>query len=205
MSKDENKWKDFSDEQVEPESAEEGVEASTESAPDAEADASQEQPVEGGLELPSRQQLEDQLTAMEQKVSEYKDQSVRSVAELENVRRRAERDVQNAHKFGTERLTADLLPVVDSLVRGLETLSDQSESVREGMSLTLELLHKTLNKNGVETIDPAAGELFNPEVHEAMSMIPQPGAEKNTIIEVMQEGYLLNGRVLRAAMVIVAQ
>jgi len=159
-----------------------------------------------GLEFPSRDKLEDQLTAMEMKVEEYKNQYLRGQAELENVRRRAERDVASAHKFGIEKLLADMLPVIDSLVRGLEgpeSRDSHAQAMRQGMVLTLELLEKTLAKYGVTAIAPQQGEVFNPELHEAVSTMSDPDAKTNTIADVMQKGYQLNGRVLRAAMVIV--
>lgn len=161
-----------------------------------------------GIEFPSRDKLEDQLTAMEMKVDEYKNQYLRGQAELENLRRRTERDISNAHKFGTEKLLADFLPVVDSLVRGLESPESrdpQAQAMREGVALTLDLLEKTLIKHGVNTIEPKKGEPFNPEFHEAMSALSDPDADPNTIAEVIQKGYQLNGRVLRAAMVIVVK
>lgn len=161
-----------------------------------------------GLEFPSREKLEDQLTAMERKVEQYKNQYMRAEAELQNVRRRAERDVSNAHKFGSEKLLADLLPVMDSMIRGLESPESQdphAKAMRDGLVMTLDILMKTLQKHGIELIDPKAGEPFNPEQHEAMSMISDPDADPNTISEVVQKGFQLNGRVLRAAMVVVSK
>lgn len=161
-----------------------------------------------GLEFPSRKKLEDQLTAMEIKMDEYKNESLRAMAELENVRRRAERDIANAHKFGSEKLLADLLPVMDSLMRGLQgpdAKDPHAKAMREGMAMTLDIFQKTLKKHGVELIEPKAGEPFDPGQHEAMSMISDPDAEPNTISEVVQPGFQLNGRVLRAAMVVVSK
>jgi len=165
-----------------------------------------EQP-EPGLTFESRQELEAQLNALESKAEEYKAQALRAHAEMENLRRRVDRDVQNAHKYGTEKLLNDLLPVVDSLVRGLEGHADaqgDSKAMVDGMQMTLEMLLKTLQKHGVTVIDPAQGDAFNPEMHEAMSMQQVPGSEPNTVVQVLQKGFELNGRVLRAAMVIVA-
>lgn len=194
MSKEDNKkeenqdkWREFAEEQENSE------------------DAFEELPE---IDFPSRDNLEDQLTAMEKKVDEYKDKAMRAHAEMENFRRRAERDVEKAHKFGNEKLLVDLLPVVDSMIRGLESPESHDphvKSMREGIGLTLDLLHKTLSKHGVKTIDPEPGEVFNPELHEAMSAVQDPNAKPNTIVQVVQKGYELNGRVLRAAMVIVAQ
>jgi molecular chaperone GrpE len=160
-----------------------------------------------GLNYPSHEELEQQLNALEMQVSEYKDAAVRAKAEADNVRRRAERDVEKAHKFGSEKLLVDMLPVVDSLVRGLEAAEPQdaqAKTYRDGMVLTLDILEKTLQKHGIKVIDPAKGEPFNPELHEAMSMQPGSGAKANTVLQVLQKGYELNGRVIRAAMVMVA-
>lgn len=166
------------------------------------ADASAE-----GLTYPTHQELEQELNSLEAQLAEYKDVAIRAKAEADNIRRRAERDVQKAHKFGSEKLLGDLLPVLDSLVRGLEApepSDKQAQSYREGMMLTLGLLEKTLEKHGVSAIDPQQGDAFNPERHEAMSMQADPNAQSNTILQVLQKGYELNGRVIRAAMVIVA-
>jgi len=158
------------------------------------------------LDFPSRKELEDTLTAMEMQVDQYKNQSLRAQAELENVRRRAGREVSNARKFGVEKLIIDLLPVIDGLTRGLESSapgSAQVASIRDGMQMTLNMLHKIMTKFGVDLIDPKVGEPFNPEYHEAVSMLSDPDAAPDSIYEVVQKGYQLNGRVLRAAMVIV--
>ena len=172
-----------------------------------EGEGVQEEQTVDELAFPTRQQLEDQLTAMERKVDEYKDKERRVLAEMENVRRRTERDVANAVKYGTEKLIADLLPVVDSLMRGLDSAESHdphAKSMREGLSLTLDLVHKTLTKHGVQIIDPKPGDTFNPTLHEAVSMVKEPTAKPNTIVSVMQKGYQLNDRVLRAAIVMVS-
>jgi len=180
-----DKWKKFSEEQEK-------------EAPEKELDFDPEP----SLEFPSHEKLETQLTEMEQQVEKYKDEALRAKAEMQNIIRRAERDVQNAHKYGTEKLLNDLLPVVDSLERGLEN-GAKDDPMREGLEMTLSLLEKALAKHGIEIIDPKAGDSFNADQHEAMSMQPDPKAKPNTILKVMQRGYKLNGRVLRAAMVIV--
>jgi len=123
------------------------------------------------------------------------------------VRRRAERDVVSAHKYGSEKLIKDLLPVVDSLESGLEIASEggvETQSMREGMELTLKMLLEALEKSGVKQIDPM-GEPFNPEEMEAVSMQPAPEVESNTVLVVIQKGYLLNDRLVRAAKVMVSQ
>jgi molecular chaperone GrpE len=151
---------------------------------------------------------DDALTAVTMERDALKDQLMRSKAEMDNLRRRNERDVSNAHKYGSEKLLKDLLPVMDSLIRGLEGDAPEephAQALYKGMELTLDLLEKTLQKHGITMIDPAAGETFNPEQHEAMSMQQNPDFEADTVLQVLQKGFELNGRVLRAAMVIVNQ
>ena len=152
--------------------------------------------------------LLNKVQALELKITGFKDQAARAMAEVENMRRRAEKDVSNAHRYGNEKLMAELLPIIDSMVRAQEGVDDSNpvvKSMLEGVAMTLELLEKTLEKFGLTVIAPEKGEAFNPECHEAMSMLPDPELEKNAIIQVLQKGYELNGRVLRAAMVIVSQ
>lgn len=156
----------------------------------------------------SKSKLTEITNELEKEIDAYKNEALRSKAELENVRRRLERDVSNAHKYGSERLIVDLLPVIDSLVRGLEESQSEDravQSLRKGMELTLEVLHNVLKKNGVAEINPQPGDAFDPAVHEAMSMQKDPNAKPNTILQVLQRGYTLHGRVIRAAMVMVAQ
>lgn len=132
---------------------------------------------------------------------------LRSQAEVQNIRRRAERDVANAHKFALDRFTTDLLAVADSLERGLSTLSADDARVqpaREGLELTLRALLDAFTRHGIEQINPT-GESFNPEQHEAMTMIPAPGVAPNTVVEVLEKGYLLNGRLIRPARVVVSR
>lgn len=159
------------------------------------------------LEFTSREALEKALAEVERQRDEYKNQSLRALADMENLRKRTERDLSNAIKFGSERLVLDLLPVLDSLIRGLESPESQdphAKGMREGLSLTLDLFHKTLQKQGVEVIDPQSGDNFDPHVHEALSSRSDPSFKPNSVIQVIQKGYQLNGRVLRAARVIVA-
>ncbi len=169
-------------------------------------DSPQENP-EAQLEFPTRQQLETQLTALERQVTEYKDIAARAQAELKNIQWRAERDIGNAHKYGVEQLIKALLPVVDGLVRGMENTGGNDpklKTLHEGMQLTFDLLQKALAKFGVEPIEPAAGDNFDPKFHEAMGVQKLPGAKPNTITQVLQKGFRLHDRVLRAAMVMVA-
>ncbi|MDZ7668960.1 MAG: nucleotide exchange factor GrpE [Gammaproteobacteria bacterium] len=150
--------------------------------------------------------LRSRLEELEQKVESYRDQALRAQAEAENTRRRASRDVEHAHKFALEKFTAELLPVIDSLEKAVEAASDSESAgaIAEGVELSLKLFLSVLEKHGIEQIDPA-GEPFDPQVHEAMTMVPSHHAEPNSVVEVMQRGYLLNGRLVRAAKVVVAR
>jgi len=143
----------------------------------------------------------------QQKADENWDKLVRTQAEMENLRRRVERDVANAHKFGIEKILKDLLAVVDSIQSGLEigkNLTGDAKAIHEGMELTLKLLIDTLKKNGVQEIDPE-GQPFNPADMEAVSAQPGTKNDPNTVINVLQKGYKLHDRLLRPAMVIIAQ
>ncbi|MCL1478329.1 MULTISPECIES: nucleotide exchange factor GrpE [unclassified Marinobacter] len=150
------------------------------------------------------------LEALQAKVQEFQEQVLRSQAEMQNVRRRAENDVEKAHKFAVEKFVKELLPVVDSLEKavesteGHESSGDLVASIRQGVELTLEMFLSGLKKFNVERLNPV-GEPFDPQYHEAMSMVPAPNAEPNSVVAVMQKGYLLNGRVVRPAMVMVAK
>jgi molecular chaperone GrpE len=136
----------------------------------------------------------------------YRDQALRAQAEAENTRRRASRDVESAHKYALEKFVADLLPVLDSLEKSVEVAgaTTGSESIGEGVELSLKLFLTVLQKHGIERIDPV-GEPFDPQKHEALAMVPSQHAEPNSVLEVMQRGYLLNGRLVRAAKVIVSK
>ena len=153
----------------------------------------------------SIESLQEQLLATQAKVQDQQDSVLRAQAEVQNMRRRAERDVANAHKFALEKFSADLLPVVDTLERALQSAADNADdSTQEGVELTLKMLTDTLKKHGVEQNDPI-GEPFNPELHQAMSMQPNPDMEPNTVMAVLQKGYTLGGRLVRPAMVVVSQ
>ena len=158
-------------------------------------------------ETASGDDLAARVQVLEEQLAAAQDQSLRAVAELQNIRRRAEQDVEKAHKFALERFANDLLPVVDSLERGLEMTSATDEAikpVREGMELTLKLFHDTLKRFQVEAVDPH-GTPFNPEHHQAMAMEESTHVEPGSVLKVFQKGYLLNGRLLRPAMVVVSK
>lgn len=169
-------------------------------APDGEAGPEDSGSGDSGGDLAAR------LQEAEQKLDDYRDQALRAQAEAENTRRRAARDVENAHKYALEKFTADLLPVLDSLEKAVEVASESegAESIAEGVELSLKLCLSVLEKHGIERIDPA-GEPFDPQLHEAMTMLPSDHAEPNSVLEVMQAGYVLNGRLVRAAKVVVAR
>lgn len=159
----------------------------------------------GALDHPSYRELEDKLTLAEQKAHENWEKSVRALAELDNIRRRAERDVSNAHRYGLERFANALLPVVDSLEQALQIAEQQAQSdMKEGLVLTMKLFLDVLQKFEVEQLDPK-GEPFDPQYHEAMSMQESDEVAANSVLAVFQKGYKLNDRVIRPARVIVAK
>ena len=150
--------------------------------------------------------LNQEIEFLKQQVAANLDKALRSQAEMENLRKRTAREIENAHKFGLDRFIRELLPVIDSLELGISA-SDNAEDIvglREGMDLTLKKFRDVLAKSGVEVIDPQ-GEKFDPELHEAVSVTAAEGGQSGSVIAVMQKGYALNGRLVRPAMVIVAQ
>lgn len=147
----------------------------------------------------------DELAALRVKAEENWDRYLRTAAELENVRKRAARDVENARRFALERFAGELLNVRDSLEMGLSAGADaNAESLMAGSVATLKLLNSTMEQFGVAELDPA-GEPFDPEFHEAMTMQPSADVEPGSVLAVFQKGYTLNGRLLRPARVVVAQ
>jgi len=154
-----------------------------------------------GDELAARVQV------LEEQLAGAHDQALRVAADLQNVRRRAEQDVEKAHKFALEKFAGDLLPIVDSLERGLELSNPDDESIRpmrEGIELTLKMFQDTLKRYQLEAIDPH-GEPFNAVHHQAMAMQESADVEPNSVLKVFQKGYQLNGRLLRPAMVVVSK
>lgn len=152
-------------------------------------------------------ELELALATAEQRADEANDRAVRAVAEMENIRRRAAQEVDKAHKFALEKFTNELLTTVDNLERALQIAADAEDvnaNFLEGIELTYKGLQSTLNKFGVEAVGEE-GEVFNPELHQAMSMQAVEGKDSNTILAVMQKGYTLSGRLLRPAMVMVVK
>lgn len=156
---------------------------------------------------PDQDSLQTRLAELEEQLAEAKDQALRAAAEMQNIRRRAEQDIEKAHKFALEKFAGDLLAVVDSLERGTQAGDPANEAVKpmlEGMQLTLKQLLDTLRRFQVERVDPL-GQPFNPELHQAMAMEESTSAEPDSVLKVFQCGYTLNGRLLRPAMVVVSK
>lgn len=174
--------------------------AGTESAP---GGASAETAAGGGVE-----RLQAELAAAQAQAKDSEDKFLRAKAETENIRRRAQIDVANAHKFGVERLMTELLPVRDSLELAKNVDLSQAPSVaqkmQEGLELTLRMMDSVFQKVGVSVVDPQ-GQKFDPTHQQAVSMIESDQVPPNHVIQVMQKGYLLNDRLLRPAMVVVSK
>lgn len=149
-------------------------------------------------------ELEQALQEANDRADANGDMHMRSLAELENVKRRAQKDIEQAHKFALEKFSIDLLAVKDSLELGLSVEDADVEKIREGTELTLKMLTQVLDKFNIVELDPV-GETFDPNQHQAMTMQPSSEHPPNTVISVMQKGYLLNDRLLRPAMVIVSK
>ena len=176
-----------------PESEAEGEAAVETEAPDAAAEPTPEQALEASLE----------------EVAKYRDAALRAEAEMQNMQRRTARDVENAHKFGIEKFLQNLLPVADSLEKAIESAEqassgDAENAIAEGVRLCHKLLIDVMARENVEVIDPI-GEPFDPNEHQAMSMVENPNMEPNSVFAVVQKGYKLNGRLVRAAMVMVTK
>ncbi|ART79605.1 nucleotide exchange factor GrpE [Oceanisphaera avium] len=152
-------------------------------------------------------ELEEKIAAANERAQSEKDNALRALAEMENLRRRAAQEVEKAQKFALEKFAGDLLPVIDSLERALEHTDQENpdfKAIYEGVELTLKSLLSTVEKYGVLVIDPQ-GSPFDPNKHEAMSMVESAEVAPNSVVGVMMKGYELNGRVLRPAMVMVAK
>ena len=179
--------------------AERPEEAAPETPEDAQTpDAQPEQEVDAESQDP-----ETALAELQAKADENWERYLRASAEVENIRKRAGRDVENAHKFALERFGKELLAVKDTLEMGLAVEGASVESLLAGSNATLKLLGSTLERFGIVEVDPA-GEPFDPDFHEAISMQPSDDVEPGSVVTVVQKGYTLNGRLLRPAMVIVA-
>ena len=151
-----------------------------------------------------QESLVQELEDAQQKISDFQDRMLRMQAEMENLRKRTERDLSNAHKYGIEKFAGELLQVKDSLELGLRATDVDLAKLQEGTELTLKMLTTVLKKFSIEEIDPL-GEVFDPNLHEAMTLQESTEYSPNMVINVMQKGYTLNDRLLRPAMVIVAK
>lgn len=190
----------MSEQEKEQKGAEPELETVEEQQAAADADAEQAEPT-----------TEEKLAEADAELAKVKkalaEADVRAQAEVQNVRKRAERDVQHARKFALEKFAGDLLSVADNLERGLAALDAEDEALkgaREGIELTLKSLLDAFARYNLEQISPA-DEPFNPELHEAMTMVPVPNVDPNTVIEVLEKGYQLNGRLIRPARVVVSK
>lgn len=176
-----------------------------------EADVEEQEVSEGSSETgePSEELLQERIEELESELSQTKDDLIRTVAAMDNLQKRMERDIQNTRKFANDKIIKALIPVMDSFDKALEVIDSSDcevtvEQMIEGTQMTQKICAQVLQDNGVVIVDPK-DEKFDPELHEAMSMVEMPEVEKNTVIEVFQKGYLLNDRVIKAAMVVVAK
>ncbi|CAM3079050.1 MULTISPECIES: nucleotide exchange factor GrpE [Vibrio] len=204
MSNEENKVKD---EELKPEAVEVEAEAV---GTDADIDWNQDDAQEGEV-LDEQEakiaQLEAALLSTEQRLKDQQDSVLRAKAEVENMRRRSEQEIDKARKFALNRFAEELLPVIDNLERAIQAADMENEAIKpviEGVELTHKTFIGVIEKFGLKEINPE-GEAFNPEFHQAMSIQESPDHESNTVMFVMQKGYELNGRVVRPAMVMVAK
>ncbi len=188
-------------EQENPQVEEETVDQVDEEVVAEESTAAEEPLLEQGGDLVAKvEELESQL-------AEANEQALRAAADAQNARRRAEQDVEKAHKFALEKFSGDMLVVADNLERALGSIDLEDEAFKavvEGIDLTYRSLVDALKRHKVEQVDPA-GEPFDPQLHQAMSMVENGEVEPNTVINVFQKGYTLNGRLVRPAMVVVAK
>lgn len=181
-----------------------------ESQVETENQAMDKEPVEAELttdQEPTVEALQEQLELSEKKAQDNWDKAVRAQAEMENLKKRTQRDLENAHKYALESFARELLPVLDSLELGLQAVSGESpevEKFRVGSELTIKQFETVFAKFNIAEINPL-GQPFNAEQHQAMAMQDVEGAEPNSVVNVFQKGYMLNGRLLRPAMVVVAK
>ncbi|WP_323845367.1 nucleotide exchange factor GrpE [Microbulbifer magnicolonia] len=151
--------------------------------------------------------LHEDIVRLQEQLALQKDMAMRAQAEAQNARRRAQQDVEKAHKFAVEKLLQDLLPVVDNLERALSSIDagdEANKAIVEGIELTHKAFIDTLGKYSVEVLNPV-GEPFDPELHQAMTQVPSGDVEPNTVLDVFQKGYRLNGRLVRPALVVVSK
>jgi len=176
-------------------------EATEQAAAEAEAGAT-DTPAEEAAPLNN----DEMVAAAQEEVAKIKEQMLRDQAEMQNVRKRLQGEVDKARKFALEKFSEDLLPIMDNLERAIQSAGDDeaSKGVVEGVELTRKSFVDVLAKYNVEQIDPH-GEPFDPQLHEAMTMVPNPDMEPNSVMDVFQKGYSLNGRLIRPARVVVSK
>lgn len=151
--------------------------------------------------------LRAQVETLREELTLAQEQALRAAAEAQNIRRRAEQDVEKAHKFGLEKFVGDILPVADNLERAISAAESSGEDIKavtEGVELTLKTLLDALKRHNVEPLDPL-GEPFDPQLHQAMTAVEKADVEPNTVVNVFQRGYTLHGRLVRPAMVVVSK
>jgi molecular chaperone GrpE len=159
------------------------------------------------LEHPSYIELQNKLTEAEEKANQSWERLLRMQAETENMQRRVERDIANAHKYGQEKFVMELLPIIDNLERAVGHSDNEEGSVGgvvEGIDLTLKMLYSSLEKFGIQQVNPIS-QPFNPEFHQAVSTQTDDSVEPGTVLSVLQKGYLLNSRLIRPALVVVSK
>lgn len=198
-----------SDEPKTPEQEQPAAEAVNEEATTQQAEAAAEgaEPASEQEEASQQESPEARIEALEEELAKTRDDALRTLAEAQNIRRRSEQDVDKARKFALEKFAGDLLAIVDNLERAIDLADKDDEQIKpmlEGIELTQKSLIDTLAKHNVEQLDPT-GEPFDPQFHQAMSMVENPDVEPNTVTLVMQKGYVINDRLLRPAMVMVSK
>jgi molecular chaperone GrpE len=182
--------------------------SSDEPTPDvAETTDEQAEAPEGGTQAAQAEAEEPGVEDLLGEVAALKEEVLRTHADMQNLRRRSERDVENAHKYALDKFVSELLPVADNLERATAAIDHDNEALKalgEGVELTLKSFMDVLKRFNVEQVDPR-GEQFDPDRHQAMTIVPNPDVAPNTVIDVFQKGYVLNGRLVRPAMVVVSK
>ena len=171
-----------------------------------EAEENQQAETETDQSESSEEQGKNQIEDLQHKLATLGEQLLREQAEMQNVRRRAQRDIESAHKYALEKFATELLSVVDNLERAIDAIDADDESqkaVAEGLGLTLKTFIEVLAKYNVQAVEPE-GQPFDADLHQAVSTVPNNDVEPNTVINVFQKGYTLNGRLIRPAMVVVS-
>ena len=182
-------------------------EIKTEEDSDLQESSAEEKGVEEQADFTLEEVLE-KLAEEKEGAARARDDLLRVQAEMQNLRRRTEQDIEKAHKYGQEKFSTELLTVMDNLERALEAASGHEDetvkTIYEGVDLTLKSFTDCFNRFHIGSVDPM-GEPFNPQLHQAVTILENPDVEPNTVIEVMQKGYTLHGRVIRPAMVVVSK